>query len=37
MSEFDKIFELVGSNRLAKELLNLGCTYESLCKVYNNS
>lgn len=36
MSKFDKIFTLVGCNRLAKELLNRGCTYEALCKVYNN-
>lgn len=34
MSDFDKIFEIVGCNRLAKELLNAGYSVEEVESVY---
>ena len=33
-SEFDKIFRLVGCNKLAKELLDKGLTYEEVKEIW---
>ena len=35
MTDFDKIFEIVGCNRLAKDLLNAGYDVEKVRELYN--
>ncbi len=35
MSDFDKIFSIVGCNRLAKSLLDKGMTVEDVKEVYD--
>ena len=35
MSDFDKIFEIVGCNRLAKKLLDSGVSVEKVKILYN--
>ena len=37
MSDFDRIFKVVGCNRLAKKLLNEGYTFERVCALYNKN